>query len=279
MDRVGDVRPHAAVQVLGGVHRPLAALGGLPLGHPGRVGGVAAGVEAPRRVLPRDPHRLDVDGGVGRPQHGALEGAERPAELLAGVEVGRRLVQRRLAHADLQRAQPDGGGHEHEVEGGAPERRGRRGRRPAPRRTPARCRCGWISRLVVTARSSVTPGARGSTRASSTPPSSVRAGTTMRSARCAWGTASSVPSSTQPVARRRVARTAGDRRRAGGAAGQRGREDHVAGARRRAASGRAAPPSRSGRSGSAPSTRVAHSGTGATALPCASSSRQSSIRP
>ena len=74
VDRVRDVRPHAPVQVLGGVHRALAALGGLPLGHPRRVGGVAAGVEAPGRVLPRDPHGLDVDGGVGRPQHGALEG-------------------------------------------------------------------------------------------------------------------------------------------------------------------------------------------------------------
>ena len=32
-------------------------------------------------------------------------------------------------------------------------------------------------------------------------------------------------------------------------------------------------------SGSAPSTKVAHSGTGATAFPCASSNRQSSMRP
>src|ERR1700727_2660286 len=51
VDRIGDVRSHAAVQVLGGVHGALSALGGLPLGHPRRIGGVAAGVEAPRRVL------------------------------------------------------------------------------------------------------------------------------------------------------------------------------------------------------------------------------------
>ena len=40
VDGVGDVGPHAAVQVLGGVHRALAALGGLPLGHLDGVGGV-----------------------------------------------------------------------------------------------------------------------------------------------------------------------------------------------------------------------------------------------
>ena len=34
MDRVRDVGPHPTVQVLGGVHRALAALGGLPLGTP-----------------------------------------------------------------------------------------------------------------------------------------------------------------------------------------------------------------------------------------------------
>ena len=94
--------------------------------------------------------------------------------------------------------------------------------------TPARCRWGWISRLVVTARSSVTPGACGSTSARSTPPSSVRAGTTMRSARWAWGTASSVPSRTHPSpAARGPHRRHG--RRAGRGAGQGGGQDHVAG--------------------------------------------------
>ena len=120
MDRVRDVRPHATVEVLSGVHRPLPALGGLPLGHPGGIGGVSARVEAPCRVLPRDTHRLDVDGGIGRPQHGALERAEGPAELLAAVEIGRCHRQRRLAHTHLQRAQRGGGRHLQHVEGGAP---------------------------------------------------------------------------------------------------------------------------------------------------------------
>ena len=102
---------------------------------------------------------------------------------------------------------------------------------PGATATPARCRCGWISRLVVTARSSVTPGARGSTSASSTPPSSVRAGTTMRSARWAWGTASSVPSNTQPDPASAPTRGAhrGHGRRAARAAVQGRGEEHLAG--------------------------------------------------
>jgi len=63
--------------------------------------------------------------GVGRPQHGALERAEGPAELLAGVQVRRRpgqrqalrrelaLVARRAGAGDVvrpQRRRPGGGG-------------------------------------------------------------------------------------------------------------------------------------------------------------------------
>ena len=68
VDRVRDVRTHAAVEMLRGMHGPLPPLGRLPLGHPGGVGGVAAAVEAPGGVLPGDPHGLDVDGGIRPPR-------------------------------------------------------------------------------------------------------------------------------------------------------------------------------------------------------------------
>ncbi len=130
---------------------------------------------------------------------------------------------------------------------------------------------------MVTARSSVTPDACGSTSASSTPPSSVRAGTTMRSARWAWGTASSVPSSIQPSPDA-VACTG---------AMLVGLREVPFRAAVRITSPATTPGSQRARwagepkwaRGSAPSTRVAHNGTGATAFPCASSRRQSSIRP
>ena len=146
----------------------------------------------------------------------------------------------------------------------------------APTRTPARCRCGWISRLVVTARSSETPGACGSTRASRTPPSP-RAGTTIRAARCAWGTASSVPSSTHPSSPP-VALTAGVPVGLPAvpfrAAVRKTSPETTPGSQR----ARCAAEPKCAR-GNAPRTSVAHSGTGATARPCASSRRHSSMSP
>ena len=106
------------------------------------------------------------------------------------------------------------------------------------------------------------------------------AGTTMRSARWAWGTAISVPSSTQPEPDPdgAVARTDGVAV---------GLATVPFSAAVRMTSPATTPGSQRARwasepkrpTGSAPSTRVAHSGTGATALPCASSRRQSSVRP
>ncbi len=99
----------------------------------------------------------------------------------------------------------------------------------------------------------------------------------MRAARWAWGTASSDPSSVHPPSRA-VARTAGD---------DVGLNAQPFNAAVRITSPATTPGSQRVRCasdpkwamGRAPSTRVAHSGTGATALPCASSRRHSSMRP
>ena len=260
----------------------LAALGGLPLGHPGGVGGVTAGVEAPGRVLPRDAHGLDVDGGVGRPQHGALERAERPAELLA-ARSGRRPSgaapprTRRPAARTARWSRPRAGRR-------APRdpRRDRRGRRPAP--TAHAGEMQMRVDLAVGGHGPLerhTPPPRGSTRADQhAARRRCAAGTTMRSARCAWGTASSVPSSTQPPSAPSAGRgPAGVDVGLADAAAQRGasasrRPTTTPGSQR---ARWASEPKRA--RGSAPSTRVDHSGTGATALPCASSNRHSSMRP
>ena len=86
----------------------------------------------------RDPDGLGVDGGVGRPEHGALEGGQGPAELLPRVEVLRRLGHRRLGHPHLEGAQPGPGPVEHPeqhvVAGRSGRRRPARRRRPPPRR-------------------------------------------------------------------------------------------------------------------------------------------------
>ena len=117
--------------------------------------GVQAVVEPPGRLPHGDPDRLGVDGRVGGPEHRALEGRQRTTELLPGVEVGGRLGHRGLGHPDLEGAQPGPGPIEHPGQHRRAPARDRR--RPAGRRwptaTPSRWRWGWISRLVVTARS------------------------------------------------------------------------------------------------------------------------------
>ena len=119
-------------------------------------------VEEPGGVPQRDPHGLDVDGRIGRPQHGALKAAQRPPELGALVEVGRGLAQGRLADPDLECAEPGGGGLQERLERGPA--RGRVGQHlVGGMATSSRWRWGWISRLVVTVRSSDTPGLAGST--------------------------------------------------------------------------------------------------------------------
>ena len=101
----------------------------------------------------------------------------------------------------------------------------------------------------------------------------------MRSARWAWGTASSVPSSTHPEPDPdAVACTHGV---------DVGLATVPFNAAVRITSPATTPGSQRARwasdpkrpIGSAPSTRVVHSGTGATAFPCASSRRQSSMSP
>ena len=229
VDRVGDVRPHAR-RGGAGWRAPCAARARRPATWP-------PGPRPRRRGRCRSARRRSATVTRIASMSMAASAARSMVawKVLRGrpnwwrrVEVRRRLGQRRLADADLQRAQRDGGGDQQEVERRRGPGRGRRGRPPAATATPARCRCGWISRLVVTARSSATPAARGSTSASSTPPSSLRAGTTMRAARWAWGTASSVPSSTHPSPARRGPHGRG-RRRAERAAVQRRGEDHLAG--------------------------------------------------
>ncbi len=143
--------------------------------------------------------------------------------------------------------------------------------------TPASITCGWISRLVVTVRSSETPAASGSTSARTTP-FSARAGTMILLATCAWGTANSVPSSSHPPSGTAVACTGGT---------EVGLETTPFSAAVRTTSPATTPGSHMARwasdpkcaMGSAPNTRVAHNGTGATALPCASRRRHSSMSP
>ena len=242
---------------------------------------VAAGVEPPGRLPQGDPHGLDVDGGVGGPQHGALEGAERAAELVALVEVGRRLAPAPTRPRPTCQGAQAGPGPRPASSPRASARR----RRPAttssgPTASPVEVQVG-VDLAVgghrpLEARPRRPPGRPGP---ATTAPSGVRAGTSTRAATWAWGTASSVPD--EPPARRRRASAAhrGRPRGALGGAGQGGGEEHLAGHHPGQPAGRQRRRCRSGPAGSAPSTRVDHSGTGATTAPWASSSRHSSVSP
>ncbi len=71
--------------------------------------GVEPVVETPRRLPHGHPDGLGVDGGVGDPHLGGLEGGQGQAELLTVVEVLGRLSHGRLGDPDLQCAQPGPG--------------------------------------------------------------------------------------------------------------------------------------------------------------------------
>src|SRR5262245_39239171 len=134
--------------------------------------------------------------------------------------------------------------------------------------------CG--SRWVATWRSSVTPLPCGSTRKSAGSPS-VRAGTTTRAAACAAGTHVFTPSRRQrlPSARALVSGAPGSSAPTSTSAAVRITSPRATPGSQRARCSRLP----SSANGSAPRTRVGQAGTGATADPTSSSTRQSSTRP
>ena len=105
--RVVDVDADAAVHVLRRVRHPVTALAGPPLRDRRLVAAGQAGVEQPDGLQRRQPHRLDVDVGVGQPVPDGLEGRDRAAELLASGRVLRRHLQR--PPADTQRGRGEAG--------------------------------------------------------------------------------------------------------------------------------------------------------------------------
>ena len=87
VQRVVAVDAHAAVQVGGGVHDPLAAGRRPVLGHRHLAVGREPGGQPPRGLEHGEPDRLGVDVGVRRPLPDRLERGDGPAELLAAGRV------------------------------------------------------------------------------------------------------------------------------------------------------------------------------------------------
>ena len=194
MDRVADVGPHAPVEVLGGVHHPLAPFRRLPLGHG------HARRPASRPVSRRQAacHRVTRMASMSMAASAARSMV--PWKVLSGRPNWCARSGRRRSGAAPPRSHPDLQGAQRRWWPPRASRSGRPRPRPAPTRTSsARHRAprrgaggggsrGWWS----SARSSEAPARVGSTRARTTPPSGW-AGTTMPAATWAWGTASSVP--------------------------------------------------------------------------------------
>ena len=174
MQRIVDVDPETAVQVLRGVGDALAAVGRPELGDRDLVGRRKSLGDALRGLPRGQPDRLGVDVGVRGALRDGLEARDRVTELLARRRVLGGHAQRPLAHADLHDAQRgervlDGPGDD----AGAVDRIAQRLGRPAPSRST------WNtgSPLVATSRVSVTPSPPG------------RPGTRRSRRRCAPGPA------------------------------------------------------------------------------------------
>ena len=201
VQRVVAVDADPAVEVGGRVHDALPALGGPVLGHR-HLGRRRQPRRQPRGGLPRrEPDRLGVDVGVGRPLPDRLEGGDGLLELHPGLGVLGGELQGRGADAGLLDAERGRG------ELGDDSRSPRRRRRPrptsrsAPTRTPSSSTIASGRPVVVVCRVKVTPSAPGSTMKTPAPvaePSAVRhvAGTSMASATKAAGTQALVPAST-----------------------------------------------------------------------------------
>ena len=235
----------------------------------------------PGRLPEGDADGLGVDVGVGRPEHGPLEGGRGAAELVAFVQVGGGPADGLLGHPQLDGAEADAGPLEHPR-----HRRGAVGRaRPGRRRPPpgaVEMDVGMDLAVGGGGPLQAAPGPRRGRRGTTvTRRPSVAAGTRTRSARWAWGTARVVPcedASRRPSADGAI--EAGRRCALGGHLGQRGGR----GGRRRPPRRGASGPSGAGvpKLGQRAAPRARWwptAGTGATARPCCSRTRQTSVRP
>ena len=223
----------------------------------------------------RELDRLGVDVRVGQPLADRLERADGAVELLALARVLGGDAQRLLARAGDDRADADGGALDDR-----PERVAAAGRVAEAavvadeRAVEVHHELGsWFIDLLALERD--TAGCCGSTRKRPTS-SPTRAGTSTRSARCAIGTTTFLPSSRHPSPSRVAVVWGCVERRAQLA--QRGGEHRLA-RDQPAEHAPAAPPSRTARSASAQVTIECSTGIGATARPCSWRIRHSSRNP
>src|SRR5262245_59840352 len=107
MDRIVDVNPDAAVQVLGGVDDAVAGLRRPEVGDPDLVARRDSRAEPPRARPAGDAYGFDVDPRFRRALLHRLEAADRPVKLPALRRVVRGDPQRPLDHAELERAQAE----------------------------------------------------------------------------------------------------------------------------------------------------------------------------